>query len=471
MKKLKPGLFSFLLVSIFFGLEWGICQMPQDVLISMDFKDAGLKDVLKIFSQQSGLNFIASHEIEDRKITLYLDKVSVEDVLNRILQANNLTFEQPEASNIIVIKELVTPEVETITRIYSLNYAKAEAVRELFEKMREKREGGTTREGKTTKEPIKTAGLLTEYGKVVSDVRTNSIIVTDIPAQFPIIEETLARLDEATPQVMIEAELLETTVNNIDKLGVEWADTLAVYTGPKMTTKFPFRKHDFPEGVDKTTGIAYGTISMASFTASLKMLETDKNTKILARPRVLTLDNETAQINLTAKTAVASITTIHGTDIKTTSAERMDTGIVLKVTPQVNKDGYITMTLEPSVTTPVKSPYFTAAEYVDPHTRSVKTTVRVRDGDTLVIGGLINTEDTETIKKVPLLGDVPLLGHLFKSTSKDKTDKELIIFITPHIFKEYITPLSLQEIERESTFPPEASKEKAVEGLLDKFSK
>jgi type IV pilus secretin PilQ/predicted competence protein len=438
----------------------------------MDFKDASLKDVLKIFSQQSGLNFIASQEIEDRKVTLYLDKVSIEDALNTILKANNLTYEQPEASNIIIIKEVVTPEVETLTRVYQLNYAKAEAVRDLFEKMREKREG--TKDEKKLREPIKTAGLLTEYGKVVSDTRTNSVIITDIPPQFPVIEETLAKLDEATPQVMIEAEILETTVNNIDKLGVEWSDTIGVYTGPKLTTKFPFRKHDFPSGVSKTSAMAYGTISMASFTASLRMLETDKNTKILARPRVLTLDNETAQINLTAKTAVATITTIQGvagtTGVQTTSAERIDTGITLKVTPQVNRDNYITMLLEPSVTTPVKSTFFTAAEFVDPHTRSVKTMVRVKDGDTLVIGGLINTEDTETVKKVPVLGDIPLLGYLFKNTTKDKTDKELIIFITPHIFKEYITPLQAAEMERESSAPPEMAREKVIENLLDKFN-
>jgi len=149
---------------IFFCQGMGFPEMPDEVTISMDFKDASLKDVLKIFSQQSGLNFIASHEIEDRKITLYLDKVSVEDALNMILRANNLTFEQPEKKNIILIKEVVVPEVETITRIYFLNYAKAEAVRDLFEKMREKRE--TPREKEVIREVIKTAGLPSEYGKI-----------------------------------------------------------------------------------------------------------------------------------------------------------------------------------------------------------------------------------------------------------------------------------------------------------------
>lgn len=451
-------------------------QTPEGVNISMDFKEVSLKDALKIFSQQSGLNFIASQDIEDRKITLYIDKVSVEDALNTILQANSLSYEQPEGSNIIIIKEVITPEAETITRVYPLNYAKADAVRDLFEKMREKREGTatTTTKGERTREPIKTAGLLTEYGKIVSDVRTNSIIITDIPAQFPIIEETLAKLDEATPQVMIEAELLETTLNNIDRLGIEWADTIAVYTGPTQTTKRPFKKHDIPEAIDKYSGIAYGTISMADFSLKLHMLKTDKNTKLLARPRVLTLNNETAQINISAKTAVATITTIQGvtgtTGVQTTSAERMDTGIMLKVTPQVNKDNYITMLLEPSVTTPVKSAFFTKSEFVDPHTRSVKTTVRVRDGDTLVIGGLINTDDSTTVKKVPILGNIPLLGYLFKNESKDRTDTELIIFITPHIFKDYVTALSASEMERETTAPPEAAKEKLIENILNKFN-
>jgi type IV pilus secretin PilQ/predicted competence protein len=477
MKRMKPC-FAVILLAVFLLLLSGLasCQLPKDVMVSMDFKDAELKDVLKIFSQQSGLNFISSEGVENKKITLYLDKVSVEDALNTILKANSLSYEQPEGSNIIMIKEIVTAEVETLTRVYQLNYAKAESVKDLFEKMRDKSASADTKTANAEtgeKSTMKTAGLLTQYGKAVADIRTNSLIITDIPSQFPAIEETLAKLDEATPQVMIEAEILETTVNNIDKLGVEWGDTIAVFTGPKQTTKFPFTKHDFPAGVDKTTGMAYGTISMASFTASLRMLETDKGTKILARPRVLTLNNETAQINLTAKTAVASITTIQGvagtTGVQTTSAERMETGVFLRVTPQVNKDDYVTMVLEPSVTTPVKSTYFTGAEYVDPHTRSVKTTVRIKDGDTLVIGGLINTEDTETIKKIPILGDIPLLGYLFKNTSKDKTDKELIIFITPHIFKDYIMPLQGEGAERESTTPAELSKDKVIEEVLDKF--
>ncbi|MGE4358196.1 MAG: secretin N-terminal domain-containing protein [Candidatus Omnitrophota bacterium] len=471
MKGIKIVLGGLCLIFIF--LERGLSVGPGEILISMDYKEASLKDVLKILSQQSGLNFVASHEIEDRKITLYFENVSVEDALNTILRANNLTYEQPPGSNIIVIQELLMPEVETVTRIYTLNYAKADSVKELFEKMREKREEaeakGRTEEAKFTRQPIKAAGLLTEYGKIISDTRTNSVIITDIPAQFPVIEETLAKLDEATPQVMIEAELLETTVGTINKLGVEWADTIGVYTGPVQTTKFPFRKHDFPAGVDKTGDMAYGTISMADFTATLKLLESDSETKILARPRVLTLNNETAEINLTAQTAVAGITTIQE-GIQTYSVERIETGIVLKVTPQVNKDGYITMTLEPSVTTPVKSTYFTTAEYVDPHKREVKTTVRVKDGDTIVIGGLISSEDTDTIKKVPVLGDIPLLGYLFKNRSRDKSDKELIVFITPHIFQEYVSPAGMEELEREMTIPPGLPKEKAIETTLDKFS-
>lgn len=458
----------------FFILGIGYSVGPGDITISMDFKEASLKDVLKIFSQQSGLNFVASHEIEDRKITLYFENVSVEDALNTILKANNLTYEQPPGSNIIVIQELLMPEVETITRIYTLNYAKAETVKEIFEKMREKREEAPKEKETKLRQPIKTAGLLTEYGKIVSDTRTNSLIITDIPAQFPIIEEALAKLDEATPQVMIEAELLETSVGTIDKLGVEWSDTIGIYTGPVQTTKFPFRKHDFPEAVDKTKGMTYGTISMANFTATLKLLEQDSETKILARPRVLTLNNETAEINLTAKTAVAAITTyqpITGGTVPVVSAERIDTGVILKVTPQVNKDGYITMVLEPSVTTPVKSPFFTQAEFVDPHKREVKTTVRIKDGDTIVIGGLISTEDKETIKKVPVLGDIPLLGYLFKNVSKDKSDKELIVFITPHIVQEYVSPVVPEVLEREMTIPPGLPKEKAIEATLDKFSK
>lgn len=412
---------------------------PGEKRISLDFKDASLKDVLKAFSMQSGLNFVASEEIEDRTVTLYMDNVPVGDALNTILKANHLTYEQEPGTNIFYVKEVKTPEVETITRVYQLSYADAEDVKELIEKMgEEKTVEEETPEGTKVTKTYK-HGILSEYGKVSADKRTNSLIITDIPSQFPTIEETIAKLDAPTPQVMIEAEVLEVATELLDKLGIDFSGTFAKFTGAVQPTAFPFGH--LPEGVERTESASFGTISTQELIAILQMLRTDTRTKLLARPRILTLNNQTAEIKITAQTAVAETvtTTTVGTVGETVSApERIETGVSLAVTPVINKDGYVTITVEPKVTEPQPSKYFTGETlYVDPYTRSAKTTIRVKDGDTLVIGGLINANDSEVVKKVPFLGDLPLVGNAFKHTQKESENKELIIFITPHIIKDY----------------------------------
>jgi len=149
------------------------------------------------------------------------------------------------------------------------------------------------------------------------------------------------------------------------------------------------------------------------------------------------LNNEPASINIVADTAVGQKTTTTGEGAGATAtqeAERMTTGTSLTVVPQVNPDGYITMTIEPSVTRAVASGTFTGNPvFLDPETRSAKTTVMIKDGQTVVIGGLITRDVTRVNRKVPILGDIPLLGLAFRHKSDQEETKELIIFLTPHV--------------------------------------
>ncbi len=438
-------------------------------LISMDFQDANLKTVLKVFSQQSGLNFVASQNVQDRTVTVYFDNVSIEDALNHIMNANNLIYEQEPGSNIFIVKESGKAAVETITKIYELRYAQLASPPKDKDDEKKKEE----------KEPEILSvvnGLITKNGKIVADKRSNSLIITDVPSQFPIIEDVLAKLDARTMQVMIEAEILETTTAVADKLGITWGSsgTLMVYTGPIHNTIWPLRgvfgkNNSTGEGISTT-----GDVDLSSMTATLKALLSNEDTRILARPKVLTLNNETATIQLTAKTAVATITSTTNVSgsaapVTSTGAERINTGITLEVTPQINKDGYITMHIQPTVIVPVLSKFFqgsgTDQKFVDPQTRSAKTTVMVKDGETVIIGGLISREDTYTFQKVPFLGDIPVLGMAFRYKATDETDKELIIFITPHIVKE--TTYALGDISDREQEKPKAVREKEIKNILD----
>ncbi|MCA9398722.1 MAG: hypothetical protein KC618_03150, partial [Candidatus Omnitrophica bacterium] len=188
---------------------------PEVKTISMDFKDANLNDVLKIFSQQSGMNFIAATSVADKQINLYLDKVPVEAALERILSANGLTYEVTAGSNVFVVKELERPEIETITKVYNLKHASVSNSK-LYKTLTigESAEGdaaaapaaGGEEDGAPTTLLDAVQSLIggdEAVGSVVEDQRTNSLVVTTTPSRFAQIDQMIARLDVRIPQILI----------------------------------------------------------------------------------------------------------------------------------------------------------------------------------------------------------------------------------------------------------------------------
>lgn len=398
--------------------------------ISMDFKEASLQNVLKAFSQQSGLNFVASEEIKEKKVTLYFENVKVQDALNRILDANNLTYEYTKDSEIFVVKPTGAEKVEKITRIYTLNYATVGG-----EKGEESEEG---EEGKSQNIKNILEKLLSKQGNIIADQRTNSLIIRDIPARFPLIERTIAKLDSRTPQVMIEAEILETSVDLAERIGVGMS-----HAGEKGSAEV------FPLSKSITSGEQsfYGVLSYPEFEATLDLLEKEGSVKYLARPRILSLNNETAKIDI-ASWASIGIETETSTETGETvveSAERKWVGTKLKVTPHINKEGFITMEIRPEVSRTFPSDL--SSQFLDIFKKSATSKVMVKDGETVVIGGLIKGKENEISKQVPFLGDLPVIGKLFSSRKKEDEKTELVIFITPHIVRQETYAKATEGIE------------------------
>ncbi|MCM8782672.1 MAG: type II and III secretion system protein, partial [Candidatus Omnitrophica bacterium] len=190
----------------------------------------------------------------------------------------------------------------------------------------------------------------------------------------------------------------------------------------------------------------FATISFGDLAITIKALTSHTDTKYLARPKLLTLNNETAVIDITADTYVGQVTTATPqTQTTTTSAERMATGVSLKVTPQVNAADYVTMILEPSVSRTEASSV--NSDYLNPIRRSAKAKVMVKDGETIFIGGLLDTQKADTKRKVPILGDIPVAGALFKSDTTTDKQTEILIFITPHIVRSTIPEVGKKEFE------------------------
>lgn len=426
----------------------------QPMHISLNFQDANLRDVLKFFSQQTGLNIIASKDVQDQAISLYLEDVPVMDALDQILKATNLTVERPEGSSIYIIKPLDQQKTglpALMTRIYRLRYARvsASALAASASSLSAGGGGGGGSGGDATDLEGSLKKLLTDRGFLTVDARTNSLMVTDVPENFPRVEAALAAFDVKTKQIMVDAEIVETTLNKAKDLGIDWgggsSGTLATYalTTGTRSTRFPLAnltEHLQPTGA---THFSPGSLNLSSFSGTLNALESDTETKILARPKILTLDNEKAIIKLTADEAVGfQVTTGESSGTSTATPERQATGVQLTVTPQVNADGYITMYLEPSVTKTVAAkitPPTNQGSIRDAKTRTAQIVVRVRNGETIVVGGLIDRQDDETNRRTPIFSGIPFFGEAFKRLSETKASSELLVFITPHILDEPVS--------------------------------
>ncbi len=298
-------------------------------------------------------------------------------------------------------------------------------------------------------------------GSINFDQRTNAVIVSDVESNLAFIREVVKKLDEITPQVLIEARIIETALNSGETLGLKWPSSLSA--GATM----PIRTHNFPwssnknnylpstgwvtpaitDGVaEKTTSAAslltYGTLSLSDLNLTLDMLQTRSNTNVLSNPRIVTLDNQPAKIMVGNKYPLPKYTLSDTQDKVIVSGwEYIEYGLIFNVTPHVNGRGMITLDIEPVISDSSGTVAFsfgsetnkTTTDVPILTTESAKTNVMKKGGERLVIAGLIKDKKMKKVQKVPFLGSIPFLGKLFQHKTETTVKTELMIFLTPHI--------------------------------------
>lgn len=439
--------------------------------VSMEFKNAELNDVLRIFSNQSGLNFIAAQEAANKKVTLFLKDVPVEEALERILSANDLIYDIQPGSDIFVVKPLVKVNKEVVTRVYPLKYATVSSSKlnstltispgsglsSSTEGAASEGSSGGSSSGSSSNASLggSSAGIiealksiLSPLGKIVEDPRTNSLIVTDIASHFAMIERTLARLDVPVPQILIEIEMLDISKNTSDKLGVKFGETPLNISGAQRSILYPWDRNSILDKIgyvfdptdEEKSEYKVGSIDASGFSMLLQFLKTQTDTRNLARPRILTLNNQIAEIKIATNEAIGQKTTTSTSDTsasRTVEAERTSTGVFLSVTPQANLlTGEITMAIYPKVIQARPGATFSGVTFKDPEERGTQSLLKVYSGDTVIVGGLLRTDSNNTITKVPILGDLPVIGGAFRHKDQAEVERELIIFLTPHILSD-----------------------------------
>ncbi len=462
MRKMRHFSIAIIMLFISFSAIQAQATSPESPFIlpqyskriSLDFKDANLKDVLKVFSRQIGANFVLDSSIKETTVTVYLDNTPVEEALQRILTANELTYQYIQESNIFIVSPKDTTK-KTTTRIYPLKYATVPS---------SKLNSTITIDGATGGAPVasgssagSSSGLIASIqasmskdGKIAEDPRTNSLIITDEEEYFSQIEKVLSKLDMPVPQVLIEVKMLDVSKTAADALGVNYGDgKFFTVKGGSVDTFFPFsQKTILDKGGERE--FRAGSVGSSEFTAVVNFLESRSDTQSLARPRILTLDNQTAQIKISTKETIGveiqqTDSTSSGGGLSTETAERADTGIILTVTPQINLlTNEITMAVSPKVIVATSSTIVnksTNSPYKDPEERSANIILKVKAGETIMLGGLLRKSKTATESKVPVLGSIPFLGRLFRYNTADGNERELVIFITPYILNDAGNPL------------------------------
>jgi type IV pilus assembly protein PilQ len=385
--------------------------------IIIDYNDADIQNVLRTLAARAGINLILSDEVTGR-VTVHLEGVSYADALQLIAESKGYAYIQ--SRNVVQVKTKESVEAEPLeVRVRTLNYAKAEEVKAVLD-------------------PV-----LTSRGRMQVDVRSNTLIVSDTPSNLVKVMPLIEVLDTQTPQVMIEARFVETSRNPRKDLGINWSDTLLEHplTASGMSA-VPGAGAGFSLAKDLGGGPwtpATALLNAGQARVLLSFLNQDTETELLANPRVVTTDNGKARISIATQFPIPSFSFSEQTaSFQITGFEYKDIGIILDVTPRINKDQFVTLEVSPEASSSSENATLTSGEgnavqIPIINTRTATTTVLIKSGHTLAIGGLMRKEISDKYTKVPIMGDFPLLGAFFRSKSLEISKRDLLIFLTPTI--------------------------------------
>lgn len=271
---------------------------------------------------------------------------------------------------------------------------------------------------------------------IIPDANSNSVVVVTNPENMEIVRQIIDQLDKTPPQVMIETIIAEATLDNTDKLGVEWqfmSGKLFGISGSNSTTSQNFGvQSGLTSSGNSTPQTAGGTFTLSAgkLTAFVQALATDTKFRVLETPRIFASNNQMAEINVSQSVpyVVSSQVDVNGNFNYSYSFENV--GVVLDVLPTITSNGNVHLQVYQTAN---ELQGYTSFNAPIVNQRSANTVVSVKDGETVVLGGIMGDQKSATVNKIPLLGDIPIIGNLFRSTVKEDTKTELLIFLTPHV--------------------------------------
>jgi len=484
MKKMIIYLMLFFMTVLLTGGP-GYCKDPtrpsglSGEKISLDIKGMDILDVLKIISMKSGLNIVAGRNVSGR-VTIFLKEVDMWDALEIILAANSLAYERK--GNILNIMterdyELLYGEKfynKKKLKVVKLHYAKAADASKALSQIKTSLGKIVADEGSNTlvieeipsrmltmeqvlkqiDVPVESRVFTLQYssaedilpkitemltknlGEARIEERTNKIAVKDTPKRLKEIAEIIAEFDQRDAQVLIEAKILEIDLSDRFQMGVDWEYLFSRAHGLSLSQELSL---DIAKNAKLRAGGAWSGIAPTAtgdYSALIEVLKTIGDVNTLSAPKITAINNQESKILIGTREPYATKSVVSSEEA-TTTAEQVtfvDVGIKLYVTPTINADGFVTMKIRPEVSSAGTS-YTTSEGNEIPivSTTEAETTVMIKDSNSILIAGLIKDKQDKTVKRIPLLSSMPIIGGLFRSIDDTKTKKEVVIILTPHI--------------------------------------
>ncbi len=357
------------------------------------------------------------------------------------------------------IKELIklldkeVPKGEAKVRVYRLQNADAEELTKVLMNLPSKTDT-TQAKGKTP--------VLSKDMQIVPDKATNTLIITAGRDDYVVLEDVIKQLDVPRPMVYIEALIMEVNVDKDFNIGAEWTAGEYISTGRTKVGAGSFKGESslvttssagvvaLPKGFSVGVlgeSISIGGLTFPSLSAIFNAYQKDKDVNILSTPQILTLDNEEAELYVGKNVPYQTRAETSSANVDYSSYEYKDVGVTLKITPQISQERYVRLNIYQEVTKLVDTS--TGTDRPTTLKRTAKTAVSIKDSNTIVIGGLVGDDITQTTWQVPCLGNIPLLGWLFKYQSETRERTNMFIFITPHIVENPVEAKALYKEKRE----------------------
>jgi general secretion pathway protein D len=392
--------------------------------ITIEFRDVNLKTIFEVISRTAAINFVFDKDVKpDLKATIMVRNSSVEDVINMLLVTNQLQKSVLNDNTIL---------------IYPNTAAKVKDYQELVVKSFYL----TNADPKQVMSELKT---VLKTRDISIDENLNMLVMRDTPNVIRLAEKLVALHDRAEPEVVLEVEILEVKRSRLTELGLQWPNKFTVVAPPLSTTTataFGNITNSTLNGgqltVDNLRNLNGSQIGIPNPVLNLRGEDSDTN--LLANPRIRVRNREKAKIHIGDRVPVITTTATANVGVAE-SVTYLDVGLKLEVEPRIYLDNDVAMKVNLEVSNivqQIKSSTGTLTYQLG--TRNATTTLRLRDGETQALAGLINDEDRASANKVPGLGDIPVLGHLFSSRLNSGSKTEIVLLITPRIVKNLIQP-------------------------------